>query len=46
MSRYSEERKSAVVKKLLPPLNRSVAAVAREEGITRKKGTEGLSFDQ
>ncbi len=34
MSRYSEERKSAVVKKLLPPLNRSVAAVAREEGIT------------
>lgn len=34
MIRYSEERKSAVLKKLLPPLNRSVAEVAREEGIT------------
>lgn len=34
MTRYSEERKSAVLKKLLPPLNRSVADVAREEGIT------------
>lgn len=34
VSRYSEERKEAVLKKLLPPLNRSVAAVAREEGIT------------
>lgn len=34
MTRYSEERKSAVLKKLLPPSNRSVADVAREEGIT------------
>jgi transposase-like protein len=31
---YSEERKSAVLKKLLPPLNRSVASVAKEEGIS------------
>ena len=34
MGPYSEERKSAVLKKLLPPLNRSVASVAKEEGIT------------
>lgn len=34
MTRYSEERKSAVLKKLLPPSNRSVADVAREEGIS------------
>ena len=34
VNRYSEERKAAVLKKLLPPLNRSVASVAREEGIT------------
>lgn len=33
MRHYSEERKSAVLKKLLPPLNRSVASVAKEEGI-------------
>ena len=30
---YSEERKSAVLSKLLPPLNRSVPQVSREEGI-------------
>jgi transposase-like protein len=30
---YSEERKSAVLSKVLPPLNRSVPAVAQEEGI-------------
>ncbi len=34
MSRYSEERKSSVLKKLLPPNNRSVPAVSREEGIS------------
>lgn len=34
MARYSPERKSAVMKKLLPPHNRSVAEVAREEGIS------------
>ncbi len=33
MSHYSAERKSSVLKKLLPPLNRSVASVAKEEGI-------------
>jgi len=34
MPRYSEERKAAVLKKLLPPQNRSVVLVAREEGIS------------
>lgn len=34
MPRYSDERKAAVLKKLLPPLNRSVASVATEEGIS------------
>ncbi|WNK19077.1 IS3 family transposase [Halomonas piscis] len=33
MPRYSEERKAAVLKKLLPPESRSVASVATEEGI-------------
>ena len=34
MIRYSEERKSSVLKKLLPPHNRSVPEVAKEEGIS------------
>ena len=34
MSAYSEERKAAVLKKLLPPQNRTVPAVAAEEGIS------------
>lgn len=34
MTRYSKERKEAVLKKLLPPINMTVAEVAREEGIT------------
>jgi len=34
MPRYSEERKAAVLKKLLPPQNRSVVSVAAEEGIS------------
>ena len=34
MPRYSEERKSAVLKKMLPPHNQSVLEVAREEGIS------------
>ena len=34
MPRYSDERKAAVLKKLLPPMNRSVASVATEEGIS------------
>jgi transposase-like protein len=32
--RYSEERKAAVLGKLMPPHNRSVEDVAREEGIS------------
>ena len=31
--RYSEERKVAVLKKLLPPQNASVTSVSEEEGI-------------
>lgn len=34
MTRYSDERKSSVLKKLLPPHNRSVPEVAKEEGIS------------
>ena len=34
MPRYSKERKAAVLKKLLPPQNRSVVQVAAEEGIS------------
>lgn len=33
MPRYSEERKQVILSKLLPPLNMSVAQVARDEGI-------------
>ena len=33
MPRYSEERKEAVLRKMLPPHNRSVRALAKEEGI-------------
>lgn len=33
MARYSQERKEAIFKKLLPPHNLSVVEVAREEGI-------------
>lgn len=31
---YPQERKEAVLKKLLPPVNKSVAEVAKEEGIS------------
>lgn len=34
MKRYSPERKAAVLRKLLPPLNLSVAELARQEGIS------------
>lgn len=34
MSRYSEARREAVLRKLLPPESRSIADVAREEGIS------------
>lgn len=47
MPRYSEERKAAVMRKLLPPENRTVVEVAQEEGISevtlynwRKKARE------
>ena len=33
MTRYSEERKEAILRKLLPPENRTVREVAEEEGI-------------
>ena len=33
MSRYSPERKEAVLNKLLPPLNMTVAEVSQQEGI-------------
>lgn len=35
MPRYSPERKAALLKKLLPPLNLSVAELARQEGISQ-----------
>ncbi len=34
MSRYSPERKEAILKKLLPPYPRSISEVVKEEGIT------------
>jgi transposase len=34
MPRYSEERKASVLRKLLPPNNRPVPEVAKEEGIS------------
>lgn len=34
MSRYSPERKEAVLSKLLPPYNLTVAELARQEGIS------------
>ncbi len=35
MPRYSEERKAAVLKKLLPPHNQSVPEIAELEGISQ-----------
>ena len=32
MARYSAERKASVLKKLLPPRNRTISEVAKEEG--------------
>ncbi|MGL6152366.1 MAG: IS3 family transposase [Aeromonas sobria] len=34
MTRYSDERKAALLKKLLPPINMSVTELARQEGIS------------
>jgi transposase-like protein len=36
MSSYSAERKQAILSKLLPPNNKSVAMVAREESVTEQ----------
>ena len=36
MSTYSTERKQAILSKLLPPNNKSVAQVAREEGVAEQ----------
>ena len=36
MSSYSAERKEAILSKLLPPYNKSVALVAREEGVAEQ----------
>jgi transposase-like protein len=33
--RYSKERKEAVLKKMMPPHNRSIIELAREEGIRK-----------
>jgi len=33
MVRYTEERKEAVLRKMLPPTNKSIAELSREEGI-------------
>lgn len=34
MARYSTERKVSVLKKLLPPHNRTITEVAKEEGVS------------
>lgn len=36
MARYSDERKAAILNKLLPPSNMTVAEVARLEGVSNK----------
>lgn len=36
MARYPSERKAAILNKLLPPLNMTVAEVAREEGVSEQ----------
>ena len=36
MAQYSQERKEAILKKLLPPQNMTVAEVAESEGISSK----------
>lgn len=36
MTRYSEERKEAVLSKMLPPHNMTIAAISKEEGISTK----------
>ena len=36
MSSYSTERKQAILSKLLPPNNKSVTSIAREEGVSEQ----------
>lgn len=36
MNAYSAERKDAILRRMMPPENRSVAALARENGITEQ----------
>jgi len=36
MARYSSERKESLLRKLLPPINMSVAALSRAEGISEQ----------
>jgi transposase-like protein len=45
MSSYSTERKQAILSKLLPPNNKTVASVAREEGVTGQTPYERLNED-
>ncbi len=42
MSSYSTERKEAILSKLLPPNNKSVASVAREEGVAEQTRIIGV----
>jgi transposase len=35
MTAYSEERKAAILKKIIPPSNRSILEIAREENIAK-----------
>ncbi len=44
MPRYSEERKAAVLSKLLPPINRTVVSASAEEGITEGTLYYGSNF--
>jgi len=36
VARYSSERREALLKKLLPPFNMTVAELARQEGISEQ----------
>jgi hypothetical protein len=45
MARYSSQRKAAILNKLLPPSNITVAEVSREEGVIPPKLVEVLSGD-
>ena len=46
MSSYSTERKQAILSKLLPPNNKTVASVAREEGVTGQTLYERLNEER